>query len=112
MLGMQPVARESLPVCALALRDFVFVIGNAGRFHQCGYPNLPRYFIPLLNTQCAIRAPGQAEFPEMFSRFRRFPQRKSARSLFRIDRYRRRARLNASQIDLRELAVRGNFPIR
>src|ERR1700687_13832 len=113
MLGMQPVPRERLASRALALRNFVLVVRKcqvdstgvniqclAEIFHShCGTLNVPAG---------APRSDGCR--PEMLSRFRRLPKRKITRALFFVaivvD---ARTRLNAGQIDFRELSVLGEF---
>src|SRR5216110_1911444 len=113
MFGMQPVAYERLAGCAFALRDFVFMVWKcqvdpasmdiqslAEIFHgHRGTLDVPS------GTPAADRG-----LPEVLSRFRRFPQRKIPRALFFVtivvD---TRARLNAREIDFRELSVLGKF---
>src|SRR5229473_8553619 len=62
-----------------------------------------------LNVPSGAARPKRS-FPEMLSRFRRFPQRKITRAFFFVaivvD---ARARLNAGQIDLRELSIRAEL---
>ncbi len=113
MLGVQPVPRERLARRTLALRNFVFVVrkcqvDSTGVNIQC----LAEIFHGHRGTLNVPAGSPRAErcVPEMLPRFRRFPQRKIPRTLFFVaivvD---ARARLNARQIDFRQLSVLGEF---
>src|SRR6267143_5677780 len=109
MLGMQPVPRERLAGRALALRNFVLVMRKC-QVDSAGV-DIQRLAEVLhghggtLNVPAGTPAPNR-RLPEMLTWFRRFPQRKIPRALFVVtivvD---ARARLDAGQIDLRELPI-------
>src|SRR5262250_2918248 len=109
MLGVEPVTRKRLSRCTLALCDFVFMMREsevdaasvnvqrlAEKFHgHCGTFDVP-----------SGTSRTDFGFPEMFSRFRSFPECKVARAFFFVAIVvHARAGLDASQIDFGKLAV-------
>src|SRR2546427_8035763 len=113
MLRVQPVAREGFSGGRFALRDFVLVMRegevdsagvNVERFAEIFHGHRGAFDMP------AGTARADGGLPEMFAGFRRLPECKIARAfLFVAVVVHARARLNARQIDLRQLAVIGKF---